>query len=79
MQQPAADGNKAILINLSNTFAETLQGCLQDGAWQGIDIHCSQQEVGREESYQPFRPPSHTRMQQEHTGEHTYESLPIVM
>jgi len=77
-QPPVVDGGKTICINLSNTFAETLQGCLQEGAWQGIDIRCSQQGEDRSQqgSYAPFRPPSAARVHQERTGEHGYESLP---
>lgn len=76
--QPVADGSKAIRINLSHTFVETLQGCIQDGVWEGIEVRCTQQEEGRsrQESIIPFRLPSRVRRQQQRTGEHTYESLP---
>lgn len=74
-------GNRAITINLSNVFAETLQGCLQDGAWQGIDICCTQQEESgsRHGSYTPFRQlPRSARIQQQQAGQPGYESLPSV-
>ncbi|KAJ7389615.1 hypothetical protein OS493_029954 [Desmophyllum pertusum] len=76
-QQQAVDGNKVIYINLSDKFAAALQGSLQDGAWQGIDIRCSQQDENRSQqgSYAPFRPPSRMRLEQEARGEHSYESL----
>jgi len=76
-QPPVLDGGKAISINLSNTFAETLHGCLQDNAWQRIGIRCSEQEEDRSRkgSYAPFRPPSAARVHEQRTGEHTYESL----
>ncbi|KAJ7389611.1 hypothetical protein OS493_029949 [Desmophyllum pertusum] len=69
-QQQAVDGNKVIRINLSDKFAAALQGSLQDGAWQGIDIRCSQQDENRSQqgSYAPFRPPSRMRLEQEARG-----------
>lgn len=67
--------SKTIRINLSKAFAESLQGCLQNGAWQGVDIRCEESR-SRRESYAAFRPPSRARLQQQRTGEHCYESLP---
>ncbi|KAJ7389617.1 hypothetical protein OS493_029956 [Desmophyllum pertusum] len=69
-QQQAVDGNKVIHINLSDKFAAALQGSPQDGAWQGIDIRCSQQDENRSQqgSYAPFRPPSRMRLEQEARG-----------
>ncbi|KAL9955242.1 hypothetical protein ACROYT_G036536 [Oculina patagonica] len=75
--QQAVDGNKVIRISLSDKFAAALQGSVQDGTWQGIDIRCAQQEENRslQGAYAPFRPPSRTRLQHEARGEHSYESL----
>lgn len=71
------DENKGIYIHLSDKFATALQGSLQDGAWQGVDIRCSQQEEYRslQGSYIPFRSPTRTRLLQEARGVHSYESL----
>ena len=76
IHQPKNRG-KDIRINLSSAIAESLQECLQNGAWQGINIRCSQYEEGtsRRESYAPFRPASRPRLQHQRSGDHTYESL----
>lgn len=76
LHQPKNRG-KDIRINLSSTIEESLQECLQNGAWQGINIRCSQYEEGtsRRESYAPFRPASRPRLQHQRSGDHTYESL----
>lgn len=75
MQQAVED--KVIRITLSNKFAAALQGSLQDGAWQGVDICCSQHDEYRtvQGSYAPFRPPSRIRLEQQARGEYSYESL----
>lgn len=56
----SADRNKSIRINLSDEFATALRGCFQDGAWQGIDVRCSQQDENwsRQGPYVAMRPES---------------------
>ena len=77
-QPQSVDGNKSIRINLSDEFTTALRGCFQDGAWQGIDIRCSQQEEYRslQGSYVPARTRSpagslHQRVQ----PDHSYDSV----
>ncbi|XP_078348780.1 uncharacterized protein LOC144633781 [Oculina patagonica] len=79
-QPQPVDGNKSIRINLSDEFAAALRGCFQDGAWQGIDVRCSQQEEYRTPhgSYVPERSQSsagslHQRVQ---AHERYYDSVP---
>lgn len=38
------DGNRTVRISLSDEFTTALQSCVQEGAWQGVDISCSQKE-----------------------------------
>ena len=71
------DDNKAICVNFSDAFVAALRDNLQDGTWQGIDIHCSQQEEQRslQGACATFHSQSHLRSQQQTRREYTYESL----
>lgn len=79
-QPQSVDGNKSIRINLSDEFAAALRGCFQDGAWQGIDVRCSQQEEYRslQGSYVPARSqsPAGSLHQRVPAHEHSYDSVP---
>lgn len=77
----STDKNKSIHINLSDEFTTTLRGCFQEGAWQGIDVHCSQQDENwsRQGSYVAMRPQSAGPLYQRFQADHTSDLAPLVL
>lgn len=74
-QQQVHDGNKAIRINLSDEFTTALKGCLQDSAWQGIDIRCSQKEETTSLQGSHTQYPVGSLHQRVNTADRTYDAV----
>ena len=72
--------NKSIHINLSEEFTTALRGCFQEGARQGIDIRCSQQDENwsRQGSYVAIRPESAGPLHQRFQADHIHDLAPLV-
>ena len=76
----STDKNKPIHINLSDEFTTALRGCFQEGAWQGIDVHCSQQDENwsQQGPYVVMRPESAGPLHQRFQADHTSDLAPLV-